>query len=211
MTDLKPIIAKNPSVPKLTAKEIDFLSDTVFGPQKQVNSCDTLFVFSGTHPGHWKKTLEAYNKNNIKKIIVTGGNSLTGTSHPDWNFYNKTEADVIIDYLIKNGIKAEHIISEKKSTNSLENVKFALKIFDFSKIKELMFICKSHAAGRQLPTLTKYLPSGINYIPYTFDAVYSGKKVSRSEWMNSSIGRSRVWGEYLRILYYGAKGDISQL
>lgn len=74
-----------------------------------------------------------------------------------------------------------------------------------------MFICKSHATGRQLRTLTKYLPATIDYIPYTFNAEYSGNIVSRQEWMNSDIGQSRVWGEYLRILHYRQKGDITPL
>lgn len=208
---MNPIIPKSPEVPKLSESEIDFLTHTVFGPEKTIIKCDALFVFSGTHPGHWEKALEAYNETGVDKIIVTGGNSLTGKKHPEWQFDNQTEADVIIDYLIKNGVPAQQIVSEKSSTNTLENVKFALDVFDFSQIKNLMIICKSHATGRQLRTLTKYLPENIDYIPYTFDAEYSGNIVSRQEWFNSDIGRSRVWGEYLRILHYGEKGDITPL
>ncbi|GEK66371.1 YdcF family protein [Leuconostoc mesenteroides] len=208
---MNPIIPKSPEVPKLSESEIEFLTNTVFGPKKSIIKCDALFVFSGTHPGHWEKTLEAYNETGVDKIIVTGGNSLTGKKHPEWQFDNQTEADVIIDYLISNGVSPQHIVYEKSSTNTLENVKFALNVFDFSQIKSLMFICKSHATGRQLRTLTKYLPATIDYIPYTFNAEYSGNIVSRQEWMNSDIGQSRVWGEYLRILHYGQKGDITPL
>ncbi|EHN59487.1 YdcF family protein [Oenococcus kitaharae] len=208
---MHPIIPKSPEVPDLTEAEIDFLTNVVFGPKKEIKKCDALFVFSGTHPGHWEKALEAYKQTGVKKIIVTGGNSLTGVKHPEWQFGNKTEADVIIDYLLAHGVPSGQIFAEKLSTNSLENVKFALNVFDFSQINSLMFVCKSHAAGRQLRTLTKYLPSTIKYVPYTFDAEYSGQPVSREQWMASSVGRSRVWGEYLRILYYGQRGDISPL
>lgn len=206
---MQPVIPKSPNIPDLTDYQIAFLTSTVFGPKKQVKKCDALFIFGGTHPGHWEKSLAAYKETDVQQIIVTGGHTLTGKKHPEWNFGTKTEADVIREYLVKNGVPPQLIVAERRSTNTLENVTFSLELVDFSKIKSLMFVCKSHATGRQLRTLTKYFPPHIDYLPYTFDAIYSEKRVSRDEWMHSAIGRARVWGEYLRILHYGAKGDIS--
>ncbi|SNU91024.1 DUF218 domain [Streptococcus merionis] len=169
--------------------------------------CDVLFIFSGTHPGHWEKAIEAYQKGYAKTIIVTGGRSLTGTAHPDWQ--GETEAGVIINHLIAAGIPSSSIVAEKQSTNTLENVLYAKKIFDFDAIKSLMFICKSHATGRQWRTLTKHLPQHIPMIPYTFDTAYQETTITRDNWMTT--GRSRVWGEYPRICHYGEKGDITPL
>lgn len=74
-----------------------------------------------------------------------------------------------------------------------------------------MVICKSHVAGRQLRTLAQHIPDSIDLIPYTFDTAYKGQVIRRSDWMNSDIGRRRVWGEYLRILHYGQLGHLKRL
>lgn len=207
---MKSVISKSPVVPtELSSEEIAFLTSVTFGSVIQPRKCDVLFVFSGTHPGHWEKAIEAYHKGFAPKIVVTGGRSLTGTAHPDWN--GKTEAQVIIDRLIEAGIPEEIIVFEDQSTNTLENVLFAKKVFDFKQVNTVMFICKSHATGRQYRTLAQHLPEGIAYIPYTFDASYQGNPVSRENWMTFEEGKRRVWGEYLRILHYGEKGDILPL
>lgn len=206
---MKPIIPKTPDVPELSAEEIDFLTEVTFGSQILPVHCDALFVFSGTHPGHWEKAIEAYQKGLVKKMIVTGGLSLTGTPHADWQ--GETEAEVIISHLLVAGIPKESIFYENCSTNTLENVLFAKEVFDFNSIQSLMFICKSHVTGRQWRTLVKHLPTHLHYVPYTFDAFYKEIPISRDSWMTTEIGRSRVWGEYLRILHYGKKGDILAL
>jgi len=208
---MKPIIPKEPIVPTLNTQEIEFLTALVFGEKREPKKCDALFVFSGTHAGHWEKTIEAYNNDFSENIIVTGGRSLTGTPDPNWKYEEATEADVIINYLLAAGIPENKITYEKKSTNSLENVLYAKEVFDFNKINHLMFICKSHAAGRQYRTLAKHLPEHIVYYPYTFNTFYNNKEISRENWMETEIGRKRVWGEYLRIDHYGKKGDIVEI
>lgn len=140
---------------------------------------------------------------------MTGGRSLTGTPHPDWNEH--TEAEVIIQHLMAAGIPEEAIKSENSSSNTLENVLFAKEIFDFNTVETVMFICKSHATGRQWRTLAQHLPKHLRYIPYTFNAFYKDVEIGRDSWMNTDIGKSRVWGEYLRLLHYGEKGDILKL
>ncbi|WP_207999159.1 YdcF family protein [Macrococcus lamae] len=185
---MKPIIPKSPDCPDLSHEEIEFLTSTVFGLKTAPQTCDAIFLFSGTHPGHWEKTIEAFDKGYSSKIIVTGGRSITGEVHKDWNYADMTEAEVIIHHLLEAGIPESSIVYENKSTNTLENVIFAKDVFDFSSINTLMFICKSHATGRQWRTLTKHLPDHISYIPYTFDTVYKDVTVSRDNWMDSEIG-----------------------
>ncbi len=208
---MNPVIPKEPVVPELNEKEIAFLTKIIFEELIQPKKCEALFIFSGTHQGHWNKAIEACKSNYADKIIVTGGRSLTGVSQSDWpGNLNKevTEAQVIISHLLKAGIRSENIVFEEKSTNSLENVLFAKEKFDFSKISSLMVVCKSHAAGRQIRTLKKHIPNNIEYVPYTFNTVYKDTEVNRYNWMTTEIGKKRVWGEYLRIKQYGEKGDL---
>ena len=211
---MKPIIPREPIVPELNKEEVEFLTDLTFGKDIQAKACDALFVFSGTHSGHWEKAIEAYEKKYIQKIVVTGGRSLTGVPHPEWegNHHEEySEADVIISQLKHAGIPSQAIVYEDKSTNSLENVLFAKEVFDFSTVKSLMVICKSHVTGRQLRTLMKHLPEKLEYIPYTFPTTYRGIEVNRNNWMDSEIGRKRVWGEYLRIEKYGRLGHLQPM
>lgn len=97
---------------------------------------------------------------------------------------------------------------ERQSTNTLENVLEARKVFPFSSIRRLLFVCKSHTAGRQYLTLAQHLPAELDYVPYTFDADYGGVPVGRRTWAHTAAGRRRVWGEYLRICLYSRRGDI---
>ncbi|MFD2444118.1 YdcF family protein [Bacillus sp. CGMCC 1.16607] len=204
----KPIIPKEPIVPELKPEQISELTNIVFGHNIKPEPCDAIFVFSGTHPGHWEKTIEAYKKGLSKKIIVTGGVSPTGVSHPEWKDKNVPESIIIIAKLIESGIKEEDIISENRSRNTLENVLYAKEVFNFNEINSLLFVCKNHAGGRQYRTLAKHISNEIRYIQYGFDSIYQGVPITRENWMNTEAGRSRVFGEFLRIIFYGRRGDI---
>jgi uncharacterized SAM-binding protein YcdF (DUF218 family) len=205
------IIQKEIEMPLLNPAQIDYITELAFGPIKKTKPCDAIFVFAGTHPGHWEKAIEAYKMNLAPRIIVTGGRSLTGQSHPDWKgraVPTETEASIIISYLIKAGIDKEVIIFEDQSSNSLENVLYAKEMIDFSKITSLLVVCKSHAAGRQIRTLQKHFPETMSYISFSFDTIYKNTTVNRHNWMNTDLGRKRVWGEYQRIIHYGRLGHL---
>lgn len=207
---MKPIISKTPEYPsELSTDEVRFLTEATFERFVKPKPCDALFVFGGTHSGHWTKATDAYQKGYVNKIIVTGGRSLTGTAHEDWT--GETEASVICHHLLEAGVPKDAIVFEDKSTNSLENVLYAKNVFDFDSIRTLMVVCKSHTAGRQMRTLAQHLPKHITFVPYPFNATYKGDDISRDNWAMTEIGKSRVWGEYLRLLHYGEKGDILPL
>lgn len=207
----KPIIPKDPIVPELSPYQIERLTEITFSEYKEPTKCDAIFIFAGTHPGHWERAIEAYRLGLGEQFVVTGGVSPTGVKHPDWKNPNAPEANVIISELIKAGIPNEKIIFENRSRNTLENVLFAKEVFNFNSVSSVLFICKNHAAGRQLRTLAMHIKNPITYIPFGFDATYNNEIISRTNWMNSSKGRSRVWGEFLRINYLGTIGHVLPL
>jgi hypothetical protein len=207
---MQPQIPKDPVVPDLTEVQINELTDIVF-LSKEILPCDAIFVFGGTHPGHWEATIDAYNRGLGKMIIVTGGVSPTGIKHENWVDKTVPEAHVIVNKLTEAGIPLNVIVYEDRSRNTLENVLFAKEVFNFDAIESLLIVCKSHGAGRQYRTLAKHLPKKINYYSYGFDSNYNGQTINRENWMQSSIGRSRVLGEYLRICFYGDRGDLLRL
>ncbi|WP_064093532.1 YdcF family protein [Rossellomorea aquimaris] len=211
---VKPILSKEPHFPEMDTHQISWLTQLTFGNKTTPSPCDAIFIFSGTHPGHWEKAIEAFQLNLSSTFIVTGGRSLTGAAHLNWKGNaDKTlsEASVIISYLRNAGVPQEQIVFEESSTNSLENVLCAKEVFDFTKVSSLLVICKSHVAGRQIRTLKKHLPTNIDFVPYTFNTIYHDKEISRENWMLHDIGKKRVWGEYLRISYYGELGHLEPI
>lgn len=201
-------ISKEPPVPILNDDQVATITEAVFMKEVvDMSTCDVIFVFGGTHPGHWRTAISAYKKGLGSRIIVTGG--LTNNNERDG--VGIPEAEIITHHLLEAGIPQEAILMETRSSNALENVLFARDMFDFSNVRSVLFVCKSHAAGRQYRTLKKHLSPDIRYIPAAFDTEYKGVKIHRDSWANTEIGRSRVYGEYLRICRYGDRGDIERL
>lgn len=203
-------IPKYPEVPKLTDKQIDEITEIVFWKEVEPRKCDAIFVFGGSHPGNWKKPLEAYQKNLGDCIIATGGSSSSNLRHPEWENTGLSEAEVIVKNLIENGVPKELISYETSSMSSIANVMEAKKIFDFTTIDRLLFVCKSIATGRQYRTLTKHLPTNIEFIAYPFDTSFDGQTtITRDNWMLNENNKSLVFGEFLRNMTYGVKGVIT--
>lgn len=201
-------IPKEPPVPALTEEQIAIMTEAVFLEEVAAKpKCDVLFVFSGTHPGHWETAIAAYRDGLAPLVLVTGG----PVKSDGWNPAGRTEAEVIAQHLLEADVPREALLLETRSRNSLENVLFAKEVFNFTAVRSVLFVCKSHAAGRQCRTLKKHLPPGIIYVPAAFDTLYRGVRINRHTWAETEIGRSRVYGEYLRLLRYGDRGDIEPL
>lgn len=77
------------------------------------------------------KTFELYRDGYAKKIIATGAKG---------EGENITEASAIRKQLIKLGVREEDIIEENKSTNTVENLKFAKKIMQKKGFKSSIII-----------------------------------------------------------------------
>jgi uncharacterized SAM-binding protein YcdF (DUF218 family) len=210
------MIPKFPDVPPLTNQQVKRLTEMVFLDENELicknKKCDLLFVFGGTHPGSWQTAFQLYQSNIVDKIVLTGGIKLGAMHHPSWKFGDRPESHVMRENLVKLGVPDHAMIVEDQSTDSLENLQFTKQLIDYSKIKKLAFICKNYAAGRQFRTLQKHLPSTITLFPYPFDtSPWEGRVITRHNWMNISDSRSLVYGEYLRIVHYGEKGDITPI
>ncbi len=204
-------LPKAPEAPPLTAHHMDLLTRTVFLEETPPRPCDALFVFGGTDPGHWRTALKAYRQGYAERLVVTGGIKPGASRHAAWTDGEVPEARVIVRELTARGVPASAIAWEETSRNSLENAQCARAVFDFGTVRSLMFVGKSHGAGRQLATLSRVLPAGIAFVPYTFDAEVDGALLSRQSWARSEVGRARIWGEYLRMRVYGARGDIADV
>lgn len=208
---MKSLIPREPTMPELSAGQLQMITDVVFGPQVPLQNGDLIFVFSSAQAGIWQATLQAWRQGLAPQIFVTGGQSKTADAEYAAYVGDRTENAIITEKLIANGVPTTAIIGEDRSANSLENVIFATEVFDFTTIKRVVFITKAHVVGRHWRTLKQHLPATVELIPYSYVAEYNGITVTRDNWVASAVGRARVWGEYLRIQAYSEKGDIAPM
>ena len=202
-------IPRNPEAPDLDDESIKLLTQLCFRQDDKTERVDLIFVYGTATCSIAKRmarvVLDLLNKNVCDKVIITGG----FTNKSDTKKFSKAESDLLIDEIDVDKYNRVEFIIENKSFNMLENVTEALRILDFSNYKKILFIFKSHAAGRGYLTLRKYLPK-TEILQKTFNTKYSKAEleINRDNWHTFDFGRSRVWGEFLRIRKYGQRGDI---
>lgn len=190
---------------------IDEITEIVFGPETSPGPCDIIFVFGGSHPGLWEKAAEAYFAGLGKDILVTGGYRPTAQRHTSWKYGKTPEAQVIRQKLIELGVPQEIISFEDRSTNTLENVLFALQEYDFSRVSSILAVCKCYAVGRQCRTLQQHIAPDVIVIPYAFDTTIGSTNVfvTRKTWMNNKLSSDFIILQLAKIIHYGRLGHLS--
>lgn len=204
-------IERNPVPPKFTKKAIELITKLCFRKDNEIKKVDGIFVFSSlTSLNRLAKLIEKILTENVsEKVFITGGKTPL-IKNEDINFNEfPTEADAILHKLNLKRFENIKVFVERKSTNTLENVTKMLKYTEFKNCKSLLFIFKSHAAGRGYLTLKRFFPSA-EILQRTFDTKYNDApcEINRDNWHTFDFGASRVWGEFLRIKTYGSRGDI---
>lgn len=205
---IKNEIERNPQVPALSTESISMLSELCFRHDDHIEEADMIFVFSSPLGNDIiAEIVKGLLKNKMSsEVFLTGGKAIYTESHKNSIFESKLQLDEF-DLALYPNIK---FFTENKSRNTLENVTEALVIRDFSKYNKIIFIFKAHAAGRGYLTLKKFISPDTILIQKTWAATYSGaeKMITKDNWSTFDFGRSRVWGEFLRIKKYGERGDI---
>lgn len=204
-------IERNPSSPKLNAKAKRLLTELCFRKDDGLKSVNGIFVYSST-TGIEKmiKLLEKDLRLGIsKKVFITGGLPPKELAKDLLVKGTTKEADLVLRALHPERFSDVKFFVERKSSNTLENVTETLKNPEFRKCKSLLFVFKSHAAGRGYLTLKKFFKSA-TILQRTFNTRYkrANKTITRNNWHTFAFGRDRVWGEFLRIKTYGKRGDI---
>lgn len=204
-------IERNPTVPELTETAVELLTELCFRKNDELKEVDGIFLYASTGGMRDFATLvtDILSKNISKQVFITGGLTppyLLQELHLENPI---TEADGLLSLLHPEQYKDLQVFVERKSTNTLENVTETFVHPEFLACKSLLFVFKSHAAGRGYLTLRKFFPQ-TDIIQQTFDTKYpqAEKEISRDNWHTFDFGRGRVWGEFLRIKTYGSRGDI---
>jgi DUF218 domain len=163
---------------------------------------DLAFVFGTRLPQPAELAVRLYQTGLVPLIVLTGGrNRLT----------NQIEAHDHRDMLTDAGVPLEQIIVEDQSTNTLENVRFALPLLaakrDLTTIGRILVIAKWYHARRAMMTLKRHLPHGIRYFPISYEPAGS----SRSDWQATEEGRQHVLGNWHAIPTYLAQGHLAEI
>lgn len=201
-------ISKLPEVPPLNEKIIKSLTELCFRHDSHlgITPSDAVFVF-GTAVSLDKEAeavLDVIRKVSPKKLIMSGGMPTYSDSYKA----TKPESEMLYDLIHEFLPKELEVRLEKASNNCIENVQNSLLYFQ--NMESITYVTKGFGAGRHYYTLKRFLPN-IMYQQKTFDALYpeDPSYITRDNWYTNSYGLSRVWGEFLRIITYGQRGDIA--
>lgn len=109
--------------------------------------------------------LKAYKKNPESKIIVSGGKPIAGI----------TQAEAMEVWLINHGVPANKIIKEEKSTNTIQNAVYSMKIIDSHRFQYITLIT-SQSHMRRAYLLFEHLDYAnrleSNLVPYKNENSY---------------------------------------
>jgi hypothetical protein len=163
---------------------------------------DLVFVFGTRHPEPAYIAAGLIKRGLGQFVVLTGGrNPISGTG----------EAHTHLGIVLGQGVGRERVIVESESTNTSENVVFAIpKVTErvaLARIKSVVVVTKWYHCRRAMMTLKRHLPSGVRY----FAASCELEGIRRSNWWQSEEGKRRVLKELDRIPKYLAVGDIEEV
>lgn len=161
---------------------------------------DLAFIFGTRHLDPVELVVDLYQHKLVNKIVLTGGVN----RHTKVN-----EAQAHLDFLLEQQIPYEAIILEDASTNTYENVVFALPrigaVLPF--FETVLAIVKWYHARRALMTLKANFPPGIRY--YVLN--YAPEDVTPHNWHLTAGGQQRVLKNWQSIPRYLAAGHIAEI
>ena len=173
----------------------------------ELKPADLLIVFGTTYGIDLfvENIVNLYQKGFCKHILCTGGNVAS------YNSITQVESLIMKVLLIQNGIPANKILVEIKSTNTGENLQFSMPILSevFGKIDNITSIIglgKIHATLRFLMTMCKYFPDAEKmFFPINVFGC------DESLWYLDDKFREKLILEREKIAEYLKKGFIGEL
>lgn len=174
-------------------------------PQK----ADAIFLFGSLKlPAVWRQAAELYRQGYAPKILVAGGvGAANAGERSRFGLADgSSESAFIRNELIELGVPFPSIITEERSTNTLENIVFGMRRLKEEGLdaRRLMLVSKPFHARRCLATFERQFPS--------VEVICSPPKMSVLEAVDRPRKEfaERLLGELDRLRTYADKGDISR-
>lgn len=186
-------------------QKIDDLSKKLWDYNKlnqTIKKSDCIFVLCSHDLRVAEYAAKLFLENWAPYIIFSGGiahkNDLLNTG------WNKTEAEMFADVVIKIGVPKDKIILEKEATNTGENVLFTKKLlkergFNFD---SFIIVHKPYMERRVFATIKKHLPK--------MDFTITSPQISFEDYPNKEIKKEKLInilvGDTQRMKVYGDRG-----
>jgi uncharacterized SAM-binding protein YcdF (DUF218 family) len=165
------------------------------------DQADVAFVFGTRHPDPAQIAASLLRQGTVRYVVLTGGKSR----------YEVEEAATHRAILVQEGVAEEQIVVESASTNTLENVMFALPLIavriGWEYVQAIVVVTKWYHCRRAVMTLKRHMPAGVRYSTVT----YEPDGVPRVGWHLDPEARRRVLKEWDSIPRYLAQGDIAEV
>lgn len=202
-------IPKQPQCPALVAADEESLTRLCFG-QTAVEAADLIFVFGSNvqHDEQAKLTAALCQQHPQAPLVLTGGVPNYSESLGENNMA-VSESDALHRSLVQVAeLGNRQIFIERKSRSTLENVAFAANYIRSIGPKKMVYLSQSFALGRSAMTIRALLPEITVLGSLGMDRYVEGELLTSATWTGSAKLRQIVWGEFLRIVAYSARGDI---
>ena len=167
-------------------------------------SVDCIIVLGSVKAAKYRvpAALEAYNSDRAGKIMMCGG------VLRDFGEEKCTEAEHMRNTALRSGVPDESIILENTSSNTVENIRFALieleKAFSTEKVSKVLLVTTAYHMRRSLAIARRFFPKHIDIIP----CPVNDTNTRRDNWMNTQAGIERAKGEAMNIVNYVTNGVI---
>lgn len=164
-------------------------------------SADLAFVFGTSLTIPAIVAARLFHQQVVPYIVVTGGTNPRGIA----------EAELHANILRDLGVPAEHVLCEEQSTNTFENVEFALPIIQarpaLQDVHSIVAVAKWFHCRRALMTLKRFWPTPLR----CFTATYEPEQAMRTDWWQHQFGQRVVLKEWEAIPAYRSKGWLHDI
>lgn len=179
--------------------KIDWVTEFIF-VQSVPRQLDLAVVLGSPTVSSLLPAVDFYRAGLVSKLLIAGhGRQDQGI--PEWKLY--------LDEAVARGVDPRDILLERRSTNTLENIRGAARIIaeeiGWDRVTHLGLFCKPLHARRALLTARTHLPPDIELSVHVPRATTD---IQPDDWWTTDRGRERVLGELRRIADYAAKGDL---
>lgn len=200
------VVPRHPALPDHFNDLIKTITDIAF-MKPSTEPVDIVFAF-----GSWnqykalsKALTRIYETGLSRDFILTGG--FPNNPEPGTPLISVT--DRVLGVLPQTMQDSCTIHCQNKSTNSLEDAVFAQPYLEPYQTQTIGCVARNWAFRRQYLTLQKCVPHA-RILPLPYDEeLTDGSVITSENWHLNTEFRSMVWGEILRIKFYGERGDIA--
>ena len=162
---------------------------------------DAIFVLCSLDTRVAEKAARLFIDGYANKVIVSGG---VGALTKD--IFNKPEAQVFVDIMVKLGVSLNDIILEDKSTNTGENIQFTYALLNKlgESFKSFILVQKPYMERRTYATFMKQWPDEGS------EVFLASPDIEYDEYFTNELPKDLVInimvGDMQRIIEYPAKG-----